>query len=111
MKKALILLVTLTMIFTFSLIAFAEDDIVLVGDEHIRTWFCWEQDGNETTFGKVKTSDRYIVSDLSSNWVIKAQDAQSKITDTYWSPATVWTVNASQDFELAFEVSGTPKFR
>lgn len=106
MKKALILLVTLTMIFTFSLIAFAEDDIVLVGDEHIRTWFCWEQDGNETTFGKVKTSDRYIVSDLSSNWVIKAQDAQSKITDTYWSPATVWTVNASQDFELAFEVFG-----
>ena len=95
---------------TFSIIAFAEDDIeVISGDANVRTWVCWVQDGNEITVNQVTTNDSYIVKDLSSNWIIKQQDLQSKITDTYWSPATVWTVNASQVFELAFEVFGGTK--
>lgn len=108
MKKVLVFILALSLVLSFSLISFAEDDIV-ISEDHIRTWFCWVQDGDEVTLNKVKTSDRFIVKDLSSNWVIKAQNSQSKITDTYWSPATVWTVDATKDFELAFEVFGNTK--
>ncbi len=110
MKKTLILILSVLLVITLSTVAFAADDVdVYTGEENVRTWVCWVQDGNEITVNKVTTNDSYIVKELSSNWIIKQQDNQNKITNTYWSPATVWTVNATQAFELAFDVFGGTK--
>lgn len=72
-------------------------------------WFPWVQDGNEVTLNKVKTSDDGIVADKSANWEIKAQDTQVKITETYLSPATVWTKDTKKDFYLTYNVTGGSK--
>ena len=72
-------------------------------------WFPWVQDGKEVTQGQVTISDDGIVKDLSANWEIKQQDIQAKITETYLSPATVWTKDTKKEFYLTYNVTGGSK--
>ncbi|HBL84566.1 MAG: hypothetical protein A2Y17_05905 [Clostridiales bacterium GWF2_38_85] len=105
MKKILSIVIALMFVLSCTFLATA----TVVVDENVTYWYPWVKDGGEITLGSVVTSDEGIVADYSSNWEIKAQDNQPKITESYMSPATVWTTDATQDFVLAYEVEGGSK--
>lgn len=69
-------------------------------------WFPWVQDGKEVLQGQVTISDEGIVKDKSANWEIVQQSTQAKITETYMSPATVWTKDTTKEFYLTYNVTG-----
>ncbi|MEG2003681.1 MAG: hypothetical protein RR057_03690, partial [Clostridia bacterium] len=104
MKKIIALLIA-TLMFTALFSTFA---VSAASTDVVTEWFCWEKDGTELQVGKVKTSDKGIVKQLSKNYYVAAQGAQNKITDTYLSPATVWTneKTTNENLELVWEVTG-----
>lgn len=105
MKKTISIAIALMLVLSCALVATAT--LETKGD--VTYWVPWVIDGKEVTQGQVTTSDLGIAKDHSSNWEIKAQDIQPKITETYMSPATVWTVDPSKEFILAFDVDGGSK--
>lgn len=103
MKK--ILPIILSVVFVVSLCISAS--ATLVKEDNVTYWYGWVKDGTEVKEGEVKINADGIVADMTSgNWEIKPQDAQSKITDTYFSPATVWTKDTTKEFDLVWEVNG-----
>lgn len=103
MKRTVCLVSALAFLFILCLSVAA----TLVNDENATYWYGWVKDGTEIKEGEVKINDDGIVDNLTSgNWEIKAQDKQEKITETYMSPATVWTKDAAKQFDLVWEVNG-----
>lgn len=101
MKKTLALVLVMMFVLSASLVTtVSAEDAVLEGE-----WYPWIMDGSEVTLGSVKIDDSMICDEFSSNWEIRAQDIQEKITETYMTPASVWTTDASEDFVLAFKVN------
>lgn len=103
MKK--ILAIILSVVFAVSLCISVSATIA--EDDNVTYWYGWKMDGKEIVQGTVTTDADGIVDEMTTkNWEIKAQDKQEKITDTYWSPATVWTKDVTKDFDLVWEVKG-----
>ena len=105
MKKTISIALALMLVLSCMLVASAT--LETKGD--VTYWVPWKIDGKEVTQGQVTASDLGIAKDHSSNWEIKPQDTQPKITETYMSPATVWTTDAKKEFVLAFDVDGGSK--
>lgn len=102
MKKAISIALALMFVLSCMLVGSA----TVIKKNKTTYWFPWVQDGNEVTLGKVKTSDDGIIADKSSNWEIIAQNEQPKITETYMSPSTVWTKDATKEFYVTYNVVG-----